>query len=132
MRKEEASNSKVYACRINPHISKTRSKKKKTISHLKKYPSSDERNNILLQLHGTLLKNFSEKFENKVIDETSPYTEIFRVEGKRLVVKKTSICWLLRRDWQKISADRLQRVQASESGKPKKNLHYELYKKPKK
>lgn len=127
--KKEASNAKIYECKINPHLPKDSVKKQR-----KPQPNSpEEKNKILMQLHSTLLKNYSEKFENKCIDETSPYTEIFREKGKRLVVKKTSLCWLLRKDWQKISADRLQRVQASVNGKPKRILHYELYhKKPRK
>lgn len=87
-----------------------------------------EKNRVLLQLRGTLLKNYSEKFEKKCIEETSPYTEIFRAKGKRLVVKKTSLCWLLRKDWQKISADRLQRVQANVNGRPKRIFHFDLRK----
>lgn len=56
------------------------------------------------------LKNYSDrKFEP--ITETSPYIEL--VYGtKRIVVKKTSLCWLLQEDLVKMSNDRLMRVRA--------------------
>lgn len=130
LKKKQASNSKIYACKVNSIDSKGSIPEKKTMpQHQKPQKTSiAEKSKILLQLHGTLLKNYSDKFENKFIDETSPYTEIFRAKGKRLVVKKTSLCWLLRKDWQKISADRLQRVQANVNGRPKRIFHFDLRK----
>lgn len=80
---------------------------------------------ILIQLRGCLLKNYADNMENELIGETSSYAEIARENGKRLIVKKTSLCWLLRKDWQKLSADRLRRVQSNTNGKPKKILHYD-------
>lgn len=64
-----------------------------------------------LNLSTIMLKNFSEKFVNKEINETSPYVEIFR-DKKRIIVKKSSLCWLLRKEAQKLSCDRLLRVRS--------------------
>lgn len=56
------------------------------------------------------LRNYADKFINIEIEETSPYVEIFRTYDERKVVKKTSICWLLRKDTLKLSSDRILRV----------------------
>lgn len=67
-------------------------------------------------------KNFADKItvENS-IKETSPYVEIPGVE-KPLVVQKTYLCWLLSKDRDKLSSDRLQRVQNSYGNSQMKRL----------
>lgn len=52
------------------------------------------------------LINFVRKHPNP--DEKSPFVKLH--EGK--VVKKTSLCWLLRNDCKKLSSDRIRRVMA--------------------
>lgn len=65
----------------------------------------------LSDLSSICLKIFPEKTE---IEESSPFVELlFENQSHRVVVKKTSLCWLLRKDWQKLSNDRLKRVQCS-------------------
>lgn len=60
-----------------------------------------------------LLKNYAYKFrKDEDVDIFSSYVEI-PLTSKRLVVKKTSFCWLLRSCRERISSDRLQRVKAS-------------------
>lgn len=56
------------------------------------------------------LKDFSNQPKQNVIVEKSPYAEIRSARGKRIIVKKTSLCWLLRKESQKVSRDRLVRV----------------------
>lgn len=68
--------------------------------------SSEE---ILDQLIHTTLPNFAEKFADEPIEETSQYTEIFGSD-RRKVIKKMSLCWLLRKNEVKLSSDRLIRV----------------------
>lgn len=58
------------------------------------------------------LKNFVNKFMNDVVPENSTFVEIECQQMKRLIIKKTSFCWLLRTDYAKLSSDRLMRVQA--------------------
>lgn len=60
-----------------------------------------------------LLKNYAYKFrKDEDVDIFSSYVEI-PLTSKRLVVKKTSFCWLLRSCRERISSDRLQRVKVS-------------------
>lgn len=64
----------------------------------------------LSNFDGLTLKDFS--VSKNCIDENSPFVEIkFDDNIKRIVVKKSSFCWLLRKDWQRMSSDRLRRVQ---------------------
>lgn len=56
------------------------------------------------------LKDFSYKFEESP-DPKSAYVEILCGKyERRKVLKKSSLCWLLREETQRISSDRLQRV----------------------
>lgn len=57
------------------------------------------------------MKNFADKLEVAAVTPESSYVEVSGCE-KRMVVKKTSLCWLLRSDHVKLSSDRLKRVQA--------------------
>lgn len=59
------------------------------------------------------LQNFADQFVGKDIPENSSYVRIDRANGKDLVLKKTSLCWLLRPDYRKLSSDRLIRVKSS-------------------
>lgn len=61
----------------------------------------------LNDLKNANLINFVRKHPNP--DEKSPFVKLH--EGK--VVKKTSLCWLLRNDYKKLSSDRIRRVMAS-------------------
>lgn len=60
----------------------------------------------LNDLENVSLKNFVEKHPNP--DERSPFVKLHY----KKVVKKTSLCWLLRNDCQKLSSDRTRRVMA--------------------
>lgn len=59
------------------------------------------------------LKNYSEKLgEDEVIDEQSPYVSVMSRSGKKIVVKKGTLVWLFSKSYEKLSSDRLKRVQA--------------------
>lgn len=73
--------------------------------------------NAFSQLKANKLKNFASNFEGK-IPESSAYVEVYNNGDKRVVVKKSSLCWLLREEPGKLSSDRIQRVQ----GIMKKNV----------
>lgn len=60
------------------------------------------------------LKNYYYKFEGKEVEETSSYVEIHGSKN-RMIVKKTSLIWLLRKDPCKLSSDRLERVKSAQS-----------------
>lgn len=82
----------------------------------RKYSRKEHRNvqsceEVLEQLEHTSLKNFAELFGDEPLDETSQYTEIYGSDSsKRIIVKKMSLCWLLRKEEKKLSSDRLLRV----------------------
>lgn len=58
------------------------------------------------------LKNFAYKFVGQAVPETSPYVEL-RKGPERYIVKKTSLCWSLRPDPEKLSSDRVIRVRGA-------------------
>lgn len=93
---------------VPPHKIKSKVTEEKTISDLK-------------TLHGVSnLKNYADKFLNNEIDKTGPYIEILQGSNK-LVVKKTSLCWLLRRETVKLSSDRRLRVRGARKNGMKKS-----------
>lgn len=78
--------------------------KKKPLKFVAKMNASEMLKNISLN-------NYAEKLVNKTIDAASPYVAISTAQ-KKIIVKKTSLRWLLRKDYNKISSDRLERVKA--------------------
>lgn len=67
------------------------------------------------------LKNYAYKFENEELEATASFVEVFRNDemSMRIIVKKTSFCWLLRGDHVRLSSDRLKRVKADMNMKSK-------------
>lgn len=65
-----------------------------------------------VQIKTMNLKNFADKFKDQNILDQSPYVRLF-IEEKEFVLKKTSLCWLLRSEYSKLSSDRLIRVRAN-------------------
>lgn len=70
-------------------------------------------------LRSTTLKNYAKNFGDMEIEETSIYSEIYNEPTKRLIVKKSSLVWLLRKRHSRISSDRLIRVRSTFSKTPK-------------
>lgn len=66
--------------------------------------------NNYLQYRRIEFTNFADKFHGRNITENSKYVELNNKTKKRMVFKKTSLCWLHRNDYQKLSSDRLRRV----------------------
>lgn len=61
------------------------------------------------------------------LSKTSPFTIVTDAHGKEIVVRKSSICWLLNKNCGRLSSDRLQRVMEKEySSKPKSTLRSNL------
>lgn len=63
----------------------------------------------------TTLKNYAKNFSEKNISETSSFVEIYNNGKRRMVVKKSSLCWLFRGDSGKLSSDRILRVRGATS-----------------
>lgn len=59
------------------------------------------------------LKNYSYKFVDKEVEEISSFVEIHGSKN-RMIVKKSSLIWLLRKDPCKLSSDRLERVKSTQ------------------
>lgn len=73
----------------------------------------------MIQLKRVVLKNFAYKFCENEVPENSSYVEIFSDKSRRHIVKKTSLCWLLRPDQKKLSSDRVVRVRVALNKMPK-------------
>lgn len=102
-----------YICKIPPYKSNTRKK-----IQLKKCTRNSTSKNYETALappnfRNIQLKNFADKLHEE-IDVTSPYVEVPTDDYNRIVVKKRSLCWLWRSECQRLSSDRLLRVQYSE------------------
>lgn len=83
-----------------------------------------------LIIHSLLLKSFGHKIPIENINEHSPYVVVECSDGKKVVVKKTSLCWLLRKNHVKLSSDRIYRVRAphdSEKSVITKKCKYKRY-----
>lgn len=95
----------LLSCKINPY-SPPQNIEEKPKSNLKLQRLK------LSDFDGMTLKNFAASKE--VVDESGPYVELrFDNNTKRTVVRKSTFVWLLRKDKQRLSSDRLRRVQDS-------------------
>lgn len=74
---------------------------------------------IEIKLLSTTLKNYAAKFANNAVPERSAYVEVFGGD-RRLIFRKTSVCWLFGKDKQKCSSDRRFRVMSRNKSKNKK------------
>lgn len=95
---------KIIECRINSHTAALSKQKKPQVV------LTPNRNIEQLNISNIKLKDYSGKLKSIDIDDVSPYVEILRYDGTRTIIKKMSLCWLLRQDCQKLSSDRLLRV----------------------
>lgn len=66
----------------------------------------------LVRLMSLSLKDYSKELNRSTLNENSPYVVVPYGTGKQKIVRKTSLCWLLREEHIKISSDRLMRVRA--------------------
>lgn len=97
-----------YPCKVNPYSEHLLSEKKRK----NEKPISTSLVSLSPKfLQNIKLKNYHGKIVGKKITETSPYVEIKCHESSPIIVKKTSLCWLLGSEQQKLSNDRLRRVQ---------------------
>lgn len=113
-----------FSCRINPCNDVIRKKSKK------KTEDRFEGRSIKIEYEfdKLALKNFAYQFDDEVIDDISPFVEIFydKYAKLRVVVKKTSLIWLLSNDPLRVSTDRLERVKDKTRIKLKKKLSFQF------
>lgn len=113
---KERETQKDYVCKIQPYSPKpqrTELTAEPTIKHTRQFQLKDLKN--------IQLKDWTGKIKQTVIDKSSLYTEVRCTNGKKILVKKSSLCWLLNPDQNKLSSDRLQRVRFSAERKQKLN-----------
>lgn len=111
------SDSRIKTVKKIKKVRKVRGKPRR-LGKIRMFKKMNHRNDYLKPLSCTLsdlvsisLKNFSYKFEDKHVDVSSSYVEIFGCKN-RMIVKKSSLIWLMRKDPCKLSSDRLERVKA--------------------
>lgn len=112
----------LMSCKIKPYTPKCANitQRMKVLSINKKQePKMPDPRNIQL-------KDYSEKLIN--IDERSPYALLDSTKGKKVVVRKTSLCWLLRNESRKLSSDRLIRVRSEKKYPNKMKNALPIYK----
>lgn len=110
-----------FTCQIKPH------KKKRNTKRAKAETGSVFVNQIthrVLHLNRINLKNYVYRFDGKNVDENSAYVELYHnhTTNRRMIVKKTSFCWLLRGDNERVSSDRLERVKLGAKKKRRKAI----------
>lgn len=114
-------NQSCYPCSIKPNVE---SKQQRTKSKPQTLPLNARPPPYKLKftdLKNIQLKNYARDVSSDAIDATSSYVEVVCDDGKRVVVKKTSLCWLLGPDCRKMSSDRLLRVKYSISNPTSKS-----------
>lgn len=105
---------KKLECKSNPYKPKLSCVTKR----MKSLTISDETTTMKMpDPRNIQLKDYFGKLQNNDIGEKSPYTVLHCSSGKKVIVRKTSLCWLMARETNKLSSDRLIRVQ-----NPKKNI----------
>lgn len=109
-------------CDINPYVPK-KLKKTTKVKSFSSFLHLPVKTSQVIDLMNVDLKDYKDKV--KEVSETSPYVKLMK-NGKLFIVKKTTLCWLLRKDYCKISSDRLKRVQMKEDTQKqiKKNCLY--------
>lgn len=102
---KDITDKKLLACKINPYSLPNNVKETpKSNLYMRPFKLSD--------FNGLTLKDFSASKHD--IDESGPYVELcFDNNRKRTVVRKSTFVWMLRTDKQRLSSDRLRRVQCT-------------------
>lgn len=97
-------------CKINPYTSKFDSK----LRARKKSHNIKSKAKIfnIPDLSNIKLNDYTGKLKQNVENEKSSFVEIQSANGKFIIVKKSSLCWLLRNESRKLSSDRMLRVRS--------------------
>lgn len=113
-------NQPCYPCRIKPNNNEAKQQRTKSKPQTS-YARAPSYKLKFSDLKNIQLKNYARDVSSDAIDATSSYVEVVCDDGKRVVVKKTSLCWLLGPDCRKMSSDRLLRVRYSISNSTSKS-----------
>lgn len=100
----------TYACKIKPYVPKV-VKKPKSANDVINMDSMQLEPNDFKNIK---LKNYEGQIKPSDVNETGPYVVVtYDDDDKKIVLKKTSLCWLLSTESKKLSSDRLYRVMSS-------------------
>lgn len=106
-------------CSVQPWQPKNR-KKNTTLNNSdigNQFWDIDERiEDLEIKLLSTSLKNHAGNFQNRSLPEKSSYVEVSGAD-RRLVFRKTSLCWFFGKDKRKCSSDRRIRVMCRNKNK---------------
>lgn len=115
---KENSRRRNTVCKINPYTAKvgciTKQMNSLCVNEKRLVKMPDPRN--------IQLKDYSGKLKCSTVDERSGYAELQSATGRKIIVRKTSLCWLLRNESRKVSSDRLLRVRTKVKKHSTKNV----------
>lgn len=117
-----------YVCKVGPLAPKTAAEQKPERVQSKAHNQSTNTLNDSIELMASdlkniQLKNYASKVNPDDISETGPYVEVECNGNRRVIVKKTSLCWLLGTEHSKLSNDRWRRVMHKTQPKLRKKIH---------
>lgn len=103
-----------YVCKINPMVIQNQTNK---FQEKQSVPSVNSESKAIqfksADLKNIQLRNFDGKYKASDTSEAGPYIKIVCANDEEMLVKKTSLCWLLGTESIKLSSDRLLRVKAA-------------------
>lgn len=97
---------KMFKCEIKPH----KTSAGKLLKRNQSYTVAKRTLHQMPNLKNIQLKDYSGNLKQKVINERSPYVEIRRARGKRMIFRRITLVWFLRKENQRLNSDRLVRV----------------------
>lgn len=120
--KSKSKNNDLFKCETNPYRSQ---KKAKKLYYVKNNAEKLEKEKRKIQIIQGIysIKDYSNIIRSEEVTDVSPYVIIKCVSGNK-IIKKTSLCWLLRPETQRISSDRLLRVRVHSKKAKNKHLIY--------
>lgn len=124
--KEKQTNNTNFACNLMPYTEKCKKKEQKD-KQSESFHKHWRHEHIRFSSLG--LQNYAHQFDEDEVDEFSSFVEVFRNDtiNRRIIVRKTSLCWLLRSDHVRVSSDRLERVKTNSKKKINKKMNGTKY-----
>lgn len=118
IKKGEKLDDSFFSCQVRPYFLKN-----KKWEDIDSDSEGDIEDVYDLEMHlmSSSLKNHAQKVKEGSISDTSPYVELYNGE-RRLVFRKTSLCWLFGKERYKCSNDRLYRVRNPRKSKKRQSI----------
>lgn len=116
----------MIACKVLPYVQQAARKTSDNSWDNCENECLYEKLQISLLLKSGSYNNYAEKFRCVSVGDASSYVEMDNStinRNRRIIIKKTFLCWLLRTNSSKLSSDRLKRVKS----KIRKQLKYKTH-----